>query len=163
MQMIVRFLAIPAGNRILGCFQLNNHTGKTLRERVVNVTRHSISFFKNRSPLTLLGELVELKREHDLMGERLGQFDLLRPIRRPIDMANPSKAFDLSTHQKRYCQKPLGPVSFQILTPLAINAGISLDVVANDRTCRKEQFPDYRILLPQRWVLDEWMFRIERT
>src|SRR6266853_2692112 len=160
--MSVRFLTIPAGNRILGRFQLHNHSGETLGEGIVNVARHSISFFEDRRALALLGKLIELKREHYLVGKRLGQFDLLRPIRRTIDMADANKAFDLSTHQKRHCQKPLSPVSFQILTPLAINAGISLDVVANDRTCRKEQFPDYRILLPQRWVLDEWMFRTER-
>src|SRR5439155_10523357 len=136
--------------------------GKTLCERVVNVTRHSISFFENRSPLTLLGELVELKREHDLVGERLGQFDLLRPIRRTIDMANANKAFDLSTHQKRHCQKPLCPVSFQMLTPIPAHAGISLDVIANHRTCREKQFLNYCVLFPEYGVLNEWMLRIRR-
>ena len=72
MQMIVRFLAAAAGNRILGCFQLHNHTGETLRESVVNVARHSISFFEDRSSLTLVGKLIELNGKHDLVGERLG-------------------------------------------------------------------------------------------
>ena len=63
MQMIVRFLATAARNRILGCFQLHNHTGETLRERVVDVARHSISFFEDRRPLTLLGKLIELNAQ----------------------------------------------------------------------------------------------------
>ena len=63
MQMLVRFLARAAGNRILGCFQLHNHAGETLRERVVNVPRHSISFFENRGPLALLGKFIELNAQ----------------------------------------------------------------------------------------------------
>ena len=35
------------------------------------VARHSISFFEDRRSLTLLCKLIELKREHDLMRERL--------------------------------------------------------------------------------------------
>jgi len=85
--MSVPFLATAARNCILGCFQLHNHTGKTLGERVVNVPRHSVSFFKDGSALALLGKVIELKREHDLMGQCLGQLDFLRPIRRKIDMA----------------------------------------------------------------------------
>jgi len=38
---------------------------------IVNVPRHSISFFENRGAPTVLGQLIELKRKHDLMGERL--------------------------------------------------------------------------------------------
>src|SRR6476659_1493223 len=96
MQMLVPFPARTAGNCILGCFQLNNHPGKTLGESVVNVPRHPISFFENCGPPALLGELIELKRKHDLMGECLGQLDFLRPIRRTIDMANTDKTPDLS-------------------------------------------------------------------
>src|ERR1700719_501160 len=147
--MIVRFLTGTEGNCILGCFQLHNHTGKTLRERVVNVARHSISFFEDRSPLALLGKLIESKREHDLVGERLGQLDFLRPIRRTIDMANANKASDLSTHQKRHCEKPLCAVSFQMLTPIAVNARISLDVIANHRSCREKQLLNYCVLFPE--------------
>src|SRR4030095_5631002 len=98
MQMIVRFLAIPARNRILGCFQLHNHAGETLRKRVVNVPRHSISFFEDRSPLALLGKLIELNSKHDLMGECLGQFDLLRAIRSTVGMADSNKTLNMSTH-----------------------------------------------------------------
>ena len=71
MQVLVRVLAGTARDRILGCFQLHNHPGKTLRERVVNIPRHSISLFEDRRPLALLGKLIELKRKHDLMRERL--------------------------------------------------------------------------------------------
>src|SRR5207245_10122479 len=80
MQMIVPFFATAARKRILGCFQLHNYTGETLCERVVDVARHSVSFFEHRSSLALLSKLVELNGKHDLVGERLGQFNLLRPI-----------------------------------------------------------------------------------
>src|SRR6266567_4031227 len=116
--MIVRFLAIPARNRILGCFQLHNHAGETLCERVVNVPRHSVSFFEDRSPLTLLGEFIELKREHDLMGEGLSQFNLLRPIRYTIDMANADKTTRLSGDQDWHGQKSFCASALQILAPL---------------------------------------------
>src|SRR5438477_1169381 len=147
--MSVPFLATAARNCILGCFQLHNHTGETLGERVVNVPRHSVSFFKDRCALTLLGELIELKREHDLVRECLGQLDFLRPIRRTIEMANANKASDLSTHQKRHCEKSLCAVSFQMLTPIAVNARISRDVIANHRTCREKQFLHYCVLFPE--------------
>src|SRR5437660_219355 len=71
MQVIVRFLTRTQGNCVFGCFQLDDHTGETLREGVVNIAGHSISFFENRSSATLLGKFIELKRKHDLMRERL--------------------------------------------------------------------------------------------
>src|SRR4029077_20430616 len=162
MQMIVRFLATTTGNRILGCFQLHNHAGKTLRERVMNVTRHSVSFFENRSPPALLGKLIESKRQHDLVGEGLGQLDLLRSIRRTIDMANANKASDLSTHHQRHGEKPLCAVSFQMLTPIAGNTRISLDVIATHRTGREKQLLNYCVLFPELGGLNEWMLRIPR-
>src|SRR5437879_9197404 len=126
--MIVCFLAIPARNRILGCFQLHNHTGETLRQSVVNVARHSISFFENRGSLALLGKLIELNGKHDLMGERLGQFNLLWPIRCLVGMADSNKTPDLSTHQKWNSQKSFCSLSLQIIAPLALHARISLPV-----------------------------------
>ena len=71
MQMSIRFLARAARDCILGCFQLHNYPGETLRERIVNVPRHPISFFEDCRALALLGKLVEAKRKHDLMGQRL--------------------------------------------------------------------------------------------
>src|SRR5437870_761514 len=69
-QMIVCFLATTTRNGILSCFQLYNYTGETLREGIVNVSCHSIALFEDRSSLPLLGKLIELKREHNLMRER---------------------------------------------------------------------------------------------
>jgi hypothetical protein len=115
----------------------------------MNVARHSISFFEDRSPLTLLGKLIESKRKHDLMGERLRQFNLLRPIRRTIDMANANKASDLSTHQQRHSEEPLCAISFQMLTPIADNARISVNVIANHGTGREKQFLNYCVLFPE--------------
>src|ERR1700704_6304698 len=103
--MRVRFFSGAAGNCILGCLQLHNHTGKTLRERVVNVARHSISFFEDCGAATLLGKFIELKRKHHLMGERLSQFDLLRPIRGLVGVADSNKSPNLSTDQKWNSEK----------------------------------------------------------
>src|SRR6266851_7603549 len=162
-QMFVCVLAGTVGDRILGGFQLHDHTGKTLRERVVDVSRHPVSFFKDRGALTLLGELIELKREHDLVCERLSQFYFFWPVRRTIDVANANEASDVSTHQKRHSEKPLCAVSFQMLTQIAANARISCDVVANHRTSREKQLLDYRVPFPRQRVFDEWVLRLERA
>src|SRR5580693_858899 len=147
--MIIRFLATAAGNCILDCFQLNDHAGEPLRERVMDVPRHAISFFEDRSAAPLLSKLIELKRQHDLMGQCLGQFYLLRPIRCTIDMANANKASNLSTYQQWHCEKPLCAVSFQMLRPIAVNARISIDIIANDWTCCEKQFLNYGVLFPE--------------
>src|SRR5438552_18558376 len=104
MQMSIRFLATAAGNRVLRCFQLYNYSGETLREGVVNVTRHSISFFDDSGALTLLGKLIESKRQHDLMRERLGQFYLLRPIRSVFEIANAYNTLHAAPDRTRNCQ-----------------------------------------------------------
>src|SRR6476646_3975994 len=119
--MIVRFFATATRNRILGCFQLHNYTGETLRERVVDVARHSISFFEDRSSLTLLGKLVQLNGKHDLKGEGLGQFNLFGPVNCTIGMSNSDKTSDLSTHHKPDPEKSFCSFSLQILAPLAVN------------------------------------------
>src|SRR6266853_1077099 len=162
MQMLVRFLAGTVGNRILGRFQLHNHTGKALRERVVNVPRHSISFFEDRRSLTLLGKFIELKGKHDLMGERLSQFDFFRPIRCPVGMADSNKTPDVSAHQNRNSQKSFCSLSLQIIAPFGFDARSSVQVFANHRTCREKQFLDYCVLFPEKWVLYEWMLRVRR-
>src|SRR6266404_971109 len=160
--MIVRFLAIPARNRIFGCFQLDNHAGKTLCERVVNVARHSIAFFEDRRAPTLLGKLIELKREHDLMGERLGQFNLLRPIRGLVAVADSDKSPNLATNQKWNSEKSLRSFFLQIVAPLGSNTRISLHIVANDWPPCEKQFLDNWVLFPKRWVLHKWMRRVGR-
>jgi hypothetical protein len=43
-QMFVRFLATATRHGVLQRFQLHDHTSKTLRERIVDVSRQSISF-----------------------------------------------------------------------------------------------------------------------
>src|ERR1700730_2157003 len=112
MQMAVRFLPRAERDRVFGRFQLNNHAGKTLRERVVDVPSHSIAFFEHCRPLPLVGKVIELKRKHHWMGQCLGQFNFLRAIWRSIAMANTDKASDVSTDQKRHSEKPLSADSF---------------------------------------------------
>src|SRR5882724_2982294 len=142
MQMIVRFFATTARKRILGCFQLHNYTGETLCERVVDVSRHSISFFEHRSSLMLLGKLVELYGKHDLMGKRLGQFNLLGPIGYSVGMSNSDKTSDLPTYQERDPQKSLCSFPLQILLPLAVTPRTSVNVFAKDGARRKKQLLD---------------------
>src|SRR2546423_9622001 len=157
MQVIVHFFATATRNRILGCFQLHNHTSETLRERVVDITRHSISLFEDCSMLSLLGKLVQLNGKHDLMGEGLGQFNVLRPISCSIGMSDSDKTSDLSTYQKRDREKSFCAFSLQILAPFAINPRISLNVFANHRGRRKKQLLNGRILLPKQPILRKWM------
>jgi len=44
---------------------------KTLRQRIVDIARHSISFFEHCGLLALLGKLIELNCKHRLVRERL--------------------------------------------------------------------------------------------
>jgi len=129
----------------------------------VNVARHSIAFFEDGGPLTLLGKLIESKCQHDLVGERLSQFYLLRPIRGTIDMANTDKASHVPSDQNGNGQKFFRTPTLQILTPLAFNTRISRHVVGNNRTASEKQFFDHRVLFPRQRVLDEWVLRIEHA
>src|SRR3954464_10834144 len=97
MQMLVRFFAGPACHRVLRRFQLHDHAGETLREGVMDVTGHSVALFENGRALTLLGNFVGRDRKHDLVCERLGQFDLLWPIGRAVGMTNPNETSYLPT------------------------------------------------------------------
>ena len=59
----------------------------------MDVSRHSIRSARTTALLALFGKLIELNSEHRLVSKRLRQFDLLRPIRRPIAMANTDDSF----------------------------------------------------------------------
>src|SRR3954469_11487753 len=97
MQMLVGFFAGPACHRVLRRFQLHDHAGETLRESVMDVARHAVALFENGRALTLLGKFIELDRKHDLMCERLGQFDLFRSVGRAVRMPNPNETSYLPT------------------------------------------------------------------
>ncbi len=99
MQMFVRPLLMPARDCILSRLQLHNHSGKALRQRVVNVSSHPVSFSEDGRKLALLGKLIKLNCERRLVSERLRQFDLLRPVGRPSSMTNADNSFNLSAHQ----------------------------------------------------------------
>src|ERR1700688_4790407 len=107
MQMLVRLFLTATRDRVLGRFQLHDHTGETLRESVVDVPHHSIAFFEDRRALTLLGKLIELKRKHDLVSECLSQLDFFWSIRRTVDVANADKTAHVPTHQQRHAEKSL--------------------------------------------------------
>ncbi len=69
--MFVRFLAAITVDCVFDRFQLHNYAGETLCECVVNVARHSISFFQNGRLPALFGKFIELNSQHRLMRERL--------------------------------------------------------------------------------------------
>ena len=110
--MLVCFLATAACHCILGRFQLHDYTRETLRQRVVNVARHSISFFENSCLPALLGKFIELNRQHGLVCERLRQFDLLRSIRGSLAVTNTDEPCHASAHQGWNPQKFLRSSSF---------------------------------------------------
>src|ERR1700730_1413268 len=158
--MFVCFLARVEGDRVLGRLQLHDHTGEALRERVMNVAGHSISFFENGRSVALLSKFIQLKGEHHLMSERLSQLDFFRPIRTAIEMANANKTSDLSTYEHRNRKKSFCPSSLQVISPIATNSGISLDVITNHGSSCENQFLHDRVLFPHQWVLDERMLRV---
>src|ERR1700682_1510744 len=127
MQMFVRLLLLTVRCRILGRFQLHDHSGETLRERVMNVARHSISFFENGRQTALLGKLIELNCQHGLMGERLGQFDLLRLIRWPISMTNSDESSDMPADQGGYGHPLPGSLCSEIVSNVGGYARILFD------------------------------------
>src|SRR2546430_17732830 len=90
----------------------------------------------------LLGKLVELYGEHDLMGKRLGQFNLLGPIGCSVGMSNSDETSDLPTYQKWDPQKSFCSFSLQIFVPLAVNPRISVNVFANYRARRNNLLLD---------------------
>src|SRR5439155_19414323 len=123
---------------------------------------HSISFFEDGSAPALLGKLIELKGKHDLVRQRLGQFNLLWPIGCQVAVADSNKTPNLSTHQNRNSQKSFCPLSLQIVAPHARNSRISLQVFANHRTSREKKFLDYGVLFQNQRVFHEWVLRIRR-
>src|SRR6266536_4903813 len=103
--MLISFLAPATTDCILGRFQLYDHAGETLGERIVDIARHSISFFQNGGLPALLGKFIELNCQHRLVRERLSQFDFFRSIRRPVAVTNTDEAFHASANQGRNPQK----------------------------------------------------------
>ena len=75
--MFVSLLRQSLGLRVRRSLQLHDHAGESLRQRVVNVAGHAITF-RNHGRLTaLLRQTHQLKRQHRLMSQRPGEFDFL--------------------------------------------------------------------------------------
>src|SRR5438876_7546514 len=110
--MLVGFLSTATRDCILGRFELHNYAGETLRESIVDISRHPISFFQNRSLPALLGKFLELNCQHRLMSEGLRQFVFFRAVRRPVAMTNPDEPFHTPAHQRRTPQEFLCPSRF---------------------------------------------------
>src|SRR5207237_9215280 len=106
-------LATAACHCILGRFQLHDYTRKTLRQRIVNVARHSVSFFENSCLAALLGKFIELNRQHGLVCERLRQFDLLRSIRGSLAVTNTDEPCHASAHKVGILRNFLVPSAFK--------------------------------------------------
>src|SRR6202165_37580 len=65
------------GHSFPGSFQLNDHAGESLRERVVNVASHPITLGRYSRLPALDGKTGQLDCQSRLMGDSPGQFDLL--------------------------------------------------------------------------------------
>src|SRR6266404_4982685 len=53
------------------CFHLQDHTRETLCERVVDITRQTGALFEDGSLALLLGDLLPMNSNHDVLRERL--------------------------------------------------------------------------------------------
>src|SRR4029077_18243043 len=62
------------------CFHLQDHTGETLCERVVDITRQTGALFEDGSLALLLGDLLPMNSHYDVLCERLSQLYFVRPI-----------------------------------------------------------------------------------
>src|SRR5262249_38817877 len=70
--------------RFFGSLHLNNHAREALGERVVNVSRHSGSLFKNGSLTLLFDKLLSMRGHHDVMRQCLRKLDLIGSIGAPF-------------------------------------------------------------------------------
>src|SRR5207248_8063773 len=74
---VCRFGKIFLRNSAFGCFQLHDDASEALRERIVNVAGHAISFRHDGRLAALLRQAHQLNSQHGLVGQRLGQFDFV--------------------------------------------------------------------------------------
>src|SRR5438093_9104527 len=129
--MLIRFLTTATCDCIVSRFQLNNHASEPLRERIMNIASHPISFFQNGCLPASLGKFIELNCQHRLVSERLRQFNLFRPIRWPVAVANPDESFNSPAHKGWNPQELLSSPRQQILAKICGNMGIMFYVFAD--------------------------------
>src|SRR6266699_6124754 len=94
------------------------------------------------------------------MSQCLRQFDLLRPLRRPVAVPNPDEPSHTAAHEGWNSQELFCSSSFQIIPKIAGCIRIMFHIFARDRRSGKKQLAKARILLPRCRILDEWMLRI---
>jgi len=70
---------IAERRRALGCFQLHDHSGESLSQRVVNVARHPVALRRDRSFTALFRQSHQLETQHGLMRHRPRQLDFFLP------------------------------------------------------------------------------------
>ena len=75
-------------------------------------------------------------------------------------MLNTNEAAHFSQHKHRDSQELLAPSIHQVFPEFCTNAGVLFDVVAHDRTLRKQHL--LKTSFPCLWVLDEWMLWVRR-
>src|SRR2546430_15469275 len=76
-QVVGDYCRSALGHSFPGSFQLNDHAGESLRERVVNIASHPITLGHHGRLATLGGKKGQLDCQSRLLGESTGQFDLL--------------------------------------------------------------------------------------
>src|SRR5262249_58867939 len=90
-----------------GSLHLNNHAGKPLSQRVVNVSRHAGSLFENGSLTLLFDEFLSVGRHHDVVSKSLSKFDLVGSIGPLFCMLNTDKPTKLAGHKHPYSHESL--------------------------------------------------------
>src|SRR5262245_58851050 len=110
-------------------FHLHDHPGEPLSERVVNISRHTGSLFENGSLTLLLYDLLAMRRQHDVMGQRLSELDLIGSIGSLFQMMNTDKPAKLPGHKHRYRHESLALVAFQIFAEFRLEPCIPFNIV----------------------------------
>src|SRR5207245_3209267 len=149
LQMLVRLLAPATRDGVLQRFQLHDYASESLRQGIVDVACHPISFFQNGCLPASLGKLIELNGQHRLMCERLCQFDFFRSIGRSVAVTNPDESFHTTAYQSWNSQKILRSARFQILAKIIGGVRIMFHIFARDGRSGKKQLAKSWILLPR--------------
>ena len=128
----------PLGHRLLGGFQLHDHAGEPLRQRVVDVARHAIALGHHGGLAALRGEAGQLDRQHRLIGQGLGQFHFFGPKPALLGEPNPDHARHLAGNQHRHDQYGNDALRQQMGAPRKVRA--FPDILQHARLARAEDF-----------------------
>src|SRR5262249_49488039 len=131
-------------------------------ESIVNVACHPRPLFENRGLALLFSDLVSMCCHHDVMGQPLRQFDLIRAISSAADMLNTNKPAHFSQDKHRNSQELFTASFDQILSELCIYSRVVFDVVAHHGTLSKKHLLKVGACFPCLRIFNEWMISMRR-